>query len=285
MKIGQVCEKTGLTERTIRYYCAERLVEPKTYEVAGRTYRDYSSADVKQLETVAALRRALFTIDEIKTMLASTDTMQTVLAGYHTRISSETRERLDILQAINAIDFSSVSSVEMLVKQMQSVSCRMELPPRDVNPDFSRFETESKEEKEAAYAAYQEREAVRYLWGQRIVVTIAVINVILTVVSAFVGQFNLLSFVWQLVCSALLVMGYGWVRYLFIAGGMISSLAYLALLLQLLRYHPDGLAAGFAEVPLLFVFVALVLIESVASALLLLLHRGVHDFLYAQKNG
>ena len=47
----------------------------------------------------------------------------------------------------------------------------------------------------------------------------------------------------------------------------------------------SGLAAGFAEVPLLFVFVVLVLIESVASALLLLLHRGVHDFLYAQKNG
>lgn len=285
MKISQVVEKTGLTERTIRYYCEEGLVSPKTYEVSGRLYRDYSKEDIKRLETVAALRKALFTIEEIKTMLSSSDRITDVLTGYHRRISAETRERLDILNAINQIDFTNVDSIDVLVSRMASVSRRMELPPRDVNPDFSRFDSESREEKDAEYVAYQEREASRYLWGQRIVITIAVVNVIMSILSAFVGQFNFFSFVWQLVCSGLLVMGYGWVRYLFITGGFISAFMYIVLFWQLLGYHPDGLAAGFAEVPLLFIFAFLVFLNSAVSASLLLFHKGVHDFLYAQKNG
>ena len=68
MKLKEVCERTGLTKRTIRFYEEKELLSPqKTYK-NGREYRDYSEDDVARLKDIATLRRARFTIQEIKQM-------------------------------------------------------------------------------------------------------------------------------------------------------------------------------------------------------------------------
>jgi len=228
VRIGQVCEKTGLSERTVRYYCEERLISPKAYEVSGRVYRDYSHEDVRRLKTIAVLRKGMFSIEEIKTMLASPETIQTVLDGYYERISSELSERIDIMQAIRDIDFSDIASADILAKRMESAFERRSLPAKDIDPDFSRFEPDAPEEKAAAYELFRQRERHRLLWGKWIVIATAVLNVLLSLLSAFVGQFTLLSFVLQFVLSCLLIMGYSWVRYLFIADGFLTALFFPA---------------------------------------------------------
>ena len=40
MKIKEVCRRTELTERTVRYWASEGLISPATYELNGRTYFD-----------------------------------------------------------------------------------------------------------------------------------------------------------------------------------------------------------------------------------------------------
>ena len=42
MKIKEVARKTGLTEKTIRYYEHRGLVIPASTELNGRSFRDYS---------------------------------------------------------------------------------------------------------------------------------------------------------------------------------------------------------------------------------------------------
>ena len=50
MKIKAVCEQTGLTDRTIRYYIEEGLISPfYTENYLGRKNFDFSEADVAML--------------------------------------------------------------------------------------------------------------------------------------------------------------------------------------------------------------------------------------------
>ena len=66
MRISEVCKRTGLTERTIRYYEEEGLISPEKEERGGRIYRNYSEQEVSELETISSLRKLLFSVEEIK---------------------------------------------------------------------------------------------------------------------------------------------------------------------------------------------------------------------------
>ena len=71
MKIKEVSQKTGLSKKTIRFYEEEGLIEPeKTYQ-NGRAYRTYTQAHIQTLNDVALLRRARFSVEEIKTILST----------------------------------------------------------------------------------------------------------------------------------------------------------------------------------------------------------------------
>ena len=49
MKLKEVCERTGLTKRTVRFYEEKELFTPqKTYK-NGREYREYTEEDVTRL--------------------------------------------------------------------------------------------------------------------------------------------------------------------------------------------------------------------------------------------
>ncbi len=286
MRIGKVCEKTGLSERTVRYYCEEGLVNPQKYAVSGRTYSDYSDADVLRLKTVASLRRALFTIDELKQMLSNPDKISQVLDEYCLRINNEAQVRLDVLAQIKEIDFSSVATIDDLAKRFSDVSRRLELPPRDVNPDFSRFDAESRAEKEAAYKAYEDRQADLYIWGRRIVIAIAAVNVVLSLIYNVVASFNLIGLITDIVFSALLVCGVNWVRYLFIASDAFSVISCFTVVIKLFRYDSYGAEIAFSSQDIfLIIYSALIFVKSGVCAYLLLAHKGVHEFLYAQRNG
>lgn len=69
MKIKQVCELTGLTDRAIRYYIEEGLVSPHyTENYLGRKAFDFSEEDVEAFYELATLRRFGFTLEDIKQM-------------------------------------------------------------------------------------------------------------------------------------------------------------------------------------------------------------------------
>ena len=68
MKIKEVCERTGLTERTVRFYRQKGLISPRGEWRNGREYSDFSEADVEMLAAIATLRELSFSIDEILTM-------------------------------------------------------------------------------------------------------------------------------------------------------------------------------------------------------------------------
>ena len=68
MKMKEVCTATGLTERAVRFYVQEQLVTPQAQRRGGRTWLDFSEADVERLKAIATLRKAGFTVEEIRSM-------------------------------------------------------------------------------------------------------------------------------------------------------------------------------------------------------------------------
>lgn len=69
MKMKEVCAQTGLTERAVRFYVQEKLVVPLAQRRGGRTWLDFSPADVDRLKAISTLRKAGFTLEEIRAMI------------------------------------------------------------------------------------------------------------------------------------------------------------------------------------------------------------------------
>lgn len=68
MKMKEVCAQTGLTERAVRFYVQEKLVVPLAQRRGGRTWLDFSPNHVDRLKAISTLRKAGFTLEEIRSM-------------------------------------------------------------------------------------------------------------------------------------------------------------------------------------------------------------------------
>ena len=97
MKIKEISELTGLTKKTIRYYEAEGLLNPEKRWLNGREYRNYSQADVAQLEKIAALRRARFSVEEIRHIESVPADIPAVFQSYRQRLQREQRDLSAVL--------------------------------------------------------------------------------------------------------------------------------------------------------------------------------------------
>lgn len=67
MQIKEVCEITGLTARTIRFYIEEGLISPnQKRKYNGRRNISFDKSDCKDLKEITLLRQASFSLSEIK---------------------------------------------------------------------------------------------------------------------------------------------------------------------------------------------------------------------------
>ena len=69
MKMKEVLERTGLTDRAVRLYIANELVAPECSRgYTGRNSFDFSEEDVEALQKIALLRKADFSLEQIKSL-------------------------------------------------------------------------------------------------------------------------------------------------------------------------------------------------------------------------
>lgn len=276
MKMKEVCARTGLTERTVRYYVEEDLIRPSSTVMNGRDYRDYSEQDVAELITISDLRKLFFSIEEIKSMKRSPANITKVIETYKLNISADAHAKRTILEALDQMDVSRLSSVDSLARSLKTISQNLPLPKLDITPNFGQFDSVTKEEREQEYERYLERQQRQFKLGRIIVYTIAILNIVAALISAVVDV-NIFSLIIQLALSIALIAGVSWVRYLFVVGAGLSTLFTFIHLLEGLNesYMTGGLAA----------VLLLQIAYSIASCILLLRSNAVSDFLYAQKNG
>lgn len=131
-------------------------------------------------------------------------------------------------------------------------------------------------EKEKALKEFELKQERQYKAGRAIVFTIAAVNIVGSLATAF-GKFNLFSLIIQIALSIALLYGVSWVRYLFAIGAGLSVFIILAVL--------SGGGMG-ANVPVYTVVITLAyLAYSIISSIVLFASKSVSWFLYSQKNG
>ena len=136
MKIKDVSLMTGLTKKTIRFYESEGLLAPQKTMQNGREFREYSEGDVQRLLDIATLRRARFTVDEIKRMQETPGDTRDIFLEYRNRLHQEQRELRKILTLVDRIPEETLTSDKSLVSQIETAAKELPLPRVDVHPHF-----------------------------------------------------------------------------------------------------------------------------------------------------
>ena len=105
MKIKTVCDITGLTDRTIRYYIEEQLISPAyTENYLGRKSFDFSQEDIDALKNISVLSKFDFTIDEIRQIIVDANSSTAIILNVMQRteeIVSVGEEKLQVLSELN----------------------------------------------------------------------------------------------------------------------------------------------------------------------------------------
>lgn len=132
MRIKEAAAATGLTERAIRVYEEAGLVSPETIDKNGRDFRDYGDGDIERLSMIAKLRRARFSIDEIKTMTDDPDAVAPTLNLKRKRVAERAASMRSLSERLHGIiDAPMMARTASELAKMISGAHRDRLPTFD----------------------------------------------------------------------------------------------------------------------------------------------------------
>ena len=140
MKRKEICEKTGLTPKALRLYEEKGLIRPDMGYPGHYHTRDYSQDDLRRLEMIAVLRRALFTLEEIRRMLDTPESIQEIYPQYLAWLQQQKQQLTQLYEVSAAIDITQVQTIEALTEQLQSAAANMPLPASDIHFRFRQLD-------------------------------------------------------------------------------------------------------------------------------------------------
>lgn len=127
MKIKEVCSATGLTDKAIRFYISKELISPNfTENYSGRKSYDFSEDDIKNLSDIATLRKAGFSVEEIRQITQDPCCSSKIINNLIERkkaeidISSTVLSRLTTISSEAQLDLASLA--EALKAQTDNIS-------------------------------------------------------------------------------------------------------------------------------------------------------------------
>jgi len=137
MKIKAVCELTGLSDRTIRYYIEQNLIAPNyTENYLGRRTFDFTEADIEELNNIATLRKFDFTIEEIREIILSPENSKVIINNVKKRISESIAENDKKLSALIRLDNEKIYTASELAEQLTHYSTAVSMPKENYKRSF-----------------------------------------------------------------------------------------------------------------------------------------------------
>lgn len=115
MKIKEVCKTTGLTDKAIRFYISNELINPKyTENYAGRKNYEFSDDDINALKTIALLRYYDFSVSQIKEMITRQNKTTEILEEHIDEMKVTNNQSSLILNALQNASMSKITNIEDL---------------------------------------------------------------------------------------------------------------------------------------------------------------------------
>ena len=102
LQIGELAERTGVTQRTLRFYEEKGLLKPPTRMEGG--FRLYSEADIQRVEQIKRLQQLLgFALAEIKEMVEAEEVLMQLRAQYRPE-AAVSQKKAQLLRAIEVTE-------------------------------------------------------------------------------------------------------------------------------------------------------------------------------------
>lgn len=162
MKLKELCQRTGLSHKTIRLYEEKELFHPARETRNGRVYREYSEEDVQTLLVVASLRKAWFTMEEIRRMQQDPAAIGEILPQYREWLYAQKRQLDGLIAAADKLTGQDIASVEALSAGIETETKNLPLPVADIKPHFKYLdEMEEIRMKQTIDPKEQEKKAFR----------------------------------------------------------------------------------------------------------------------------
>ncbi len=136
MKIKEVTEKTDLTERAVRLYIENGLVAPNVNEsYSGRRNIDFSDEDVEKLKSISVLRKAGFSIAQIKLMQQEPEKSKEVLQEFIADVKERIETDSEIVACLTPLLSLEALSPEQISRNLEKpVVEEKAIPPEDSEP-------------------------------------------------------------------------------------------------------------------------------------------------------
>ncbi len=135
MKIKEVIDKTGLTDRAIRLYIDEGLVLPNIEEsYSGRKNIDFSLEDIKRLDNVALLRKAGFSIPDIKSIIENKDSAKEIVENFIVQTEENIKHNTEVIEKLKSIAFEEEINLETICNSLSETVKESSVPKEDLKP-------------------------------------------------------------------------------------------------------------------------------------------------------
>ena len=123
LQIGEVAERTGVTQRTLRFYEEKGLLKPPSRMEGG--FRLYSEEDVSRVERIKQLQSLLgLSLAEIKEMVEAEEVKSQIRAEY--RRDAEAEEKLRQIRAALDVTEKQHAIIRQKVEQLQAMQHELE---------------------------------------------------------------------------------------------------------------------------------------------------------------
>lgn len=130
LQIGEAAERTGLTQRTLRYYEEKGLLKRPTRMEGG--FRLYSPEDIQRIEAIKQLKELLgFSLADIKEMMDAEDIRLQIRAQW--RKDADAAEKAAKIRKAREVTLHQTALLDQKMEQMAAM--RNELAQRLENYD------------------------------------------------------------------------------------------------------------------------------------------------------
>lgn len=133
MKMKDVIEKTGLTDRAIRLYIESELISPTSNEsYAGRKNIEFSESDVEALKNIATLRKAGFSINEIKLLKQGPVPCRKTVEEFIEKTTAKIKSDEAVVEKLEAVVATENLTIETICESLNSATEEKEIPESDI---------------------------------------------------------------------------------------------------------------------------------------------------------
>ena len=133
MKMKDVLEQTGLTDRAVRLYMENGLISPSCNEsYAGRKNIEFSEEDIEALKNVATLRKAGFSINEIKLLKQGSVPCRKTVEEFIGKTAAKIESDKAVVEKLEAVVSEENLSIDLICESLNSATQEKEIPESDI---------------------------------------------------------------------------------------------------------------------------------------------------------